>query len=405
MALTQLVSRGLQDEDLTLANKPATSPFAKVFKRHAPYAIESIESVLDGTVNFGQRLACTVSRRGDLVMGMHLEITLRKKGNTYFPAEQLVELVELQLGKVPFETLTSDWLRCRQELFASSDEKAAYARLTDFVDGEEDGAIKTFFLSLPFYFHNKPHLAVPLIAAQYHTCTVFINLAQAERIAGIDPEFPPQVRFFADYAFLGTWERRLVARSEHQMVVEQLQFQVSPCALDTSPKLHKIPLAFNHPCRWLAWHMGSPKFPNRYTATLPGETREALGPVSSATLLLNGSERWQPRSGPYFNSFQPALYLRGCSQPCAGLYFYSFSRSPLDPDLDTGDSSLNFSRIDAPIFTFTSKAANVGPEDVVLDPSASIARTALELRHMVFYTSNFNVLIVKSGMFTLKYAN
>ena len=403
-ALTQLVSRGFQDEDLSIADKPATSPFAKVFRKHSPYATESIECVFDGTVDFGKRIASTIIRRGDLITGMHLQVTLKKSGNTYFPSEQIISQIELQLGKVPFETLPGDWLRCRQELFASSDSKAAYARLTDFVDSEPVGATKTFYLPIPFFFHERPDLAIPLIAAQYHDVTVYINLATSDLVSGIDPTYKPEIRLFVDYAFLGTWERRMIAKSQHQLVVEQLQYQVTPCYVTSSPVLYKLPIAFNHPCRWLAWHMGASTLPYVYTGGQAGEPNEALGPVNQATLLLNGTERFQTREGTYFNSYQPYQTLKGASQPCAGLYFYSFSRDPHDPTAsDNGDSTLNFSRIDAPLFTFTTKAANVASTSLIAKSTMTVT-DAQKLTNITFYTSNYNVLIVKGGMYNLAYA-
>lgn len=411
MALTQLVSRGFQDEDLTVANGPATSPFAKVFKKHAPYAMECIESVFDGTVGYGQRIASTIPRRGDLVAGMHLQITLRKLGNdSFFPAEQLVSCVELQLGKVTFERIPNDWLRCRQWLFATETEQQSYAMLTDFYGNAvvPDGTIRTFYLPLPFYFNNRPDLWIPLIAAQYHDVTVFVELASSQAVAGIDPSFAPIVRLFVDYAFLGTWERRLVAQSEHQMVVEQLQHQVSPCHLAPEPVLHKIDIAFNHPCRWIAWHMGSPLLPNVYTGSAtPGETDPAYAPLRHVTLMLNGTPRWQRREGSYFNLMQPRQFLRGAASPPAGLYFYSFSRAPLDPAVsETGDSTLNFSRIDAPVLTFSTKAANVDTAsgEQILDTINTTSVEAQQLTNITIYASNFNVLVVKNGMFGLKYA-
>lgn len=406
MALTQLVSRGAQDAELTIAEKPASSSFLRVYRKCAPYAMESIEQHIDGKIEWGQRIASTVRRNGDMIMGMHLEIDLKRGvGTPHYPAERVVDSVELWLGKVKFETLDGDWLRCRQEIFGgSAAAKIAYMRLTDFVNGEAPGVTKTFYLPLPFYFHDRPDLAVPLIAAQYHDVTVYVNLASKGSVAGVDSSVNPVVRLYVDYAFLGTIERRIVAQSEHKLLVEQIQHEVHPLSLDVVPKLHKIELSFNHPCRWLLWHFGNSS-PCVYTASAPGEPAEVYAPLSDFRLTLNGTDRFSPRKGSYFNAFQPFQFVGHDAQPCAGVYFYSFSRSPAGMQLDHADSSLNFSRIDSAVAQFTTKAANVANASVVTDTNISVPSDALNLDRLHFYTSNWNTLVVKSGMFGLGYAN
>lgn len=406
MALTQLVSRGAQDETLTIAEKPATSSFLKVYKKCAPYAIESIEQHIDGTIDWGKRIASTIRRNGDMIMGMHLEIDLTKgSGTSYYAAERVIDSVELWLGKIKFETLSGDWLRCRQEIFGgSAGAKIAYKRFTDFVSSEETGTKKTLYLPLPFYFHRKPDLAIPLIAAQYHDVNVYVNIADASYVSGVDTTSPPAIRLYVDYAFLGTIERRIVAQSEHQMLVEQHQYEVHPIALDSVPKIHKIELSFNHPCKWLAWHFGNSS-PCVYTSSSAGETAEIYAPLSDFKLTLNGTDRFSTRGGSYFNALQPYEFIGPETQLSSGIYFYSFSRAPANPDMDHADSSLNFSRIDSALAQFTTKAANVAYANLVTDTRVMVPEDALNLDRIYFYTSNWNTLVVKNGMYGLKFAN
>jgi hypothetical protein len=406
MALTQLVSRGAQDAELTVAEKPATSSFLKIYKKCAPYAIESIQQHIDGTIDWGQRIASTIRRNGDMILGMHLEIDVVKgNGTSYYPAERIIDSAELWLGKTKFETLTGDWLRCRNEIFGgSSSAKAAYKRLTDFAATEQVGTKKTLYLPLPFYFHDKPDLAIPLIAGQYHDVEVYINIANSASVSGVDSSYAPTIRLYVDYAFLGTIERRIVAQSEHQMLVEQLQYEIHPIAIENVQKLHKIELSFNHPCKWLAWHFGNVT-PCVYTSNSTGETDEVYAPLADFKLTLNGADRFSARSGSYFNALQPYQFIQPDTQLCSGLYLYSFSRASADKNMDHADSSLNFSRIDSAIAQFTTKAANVASAALVADTNVMVPSDALNLDRIYFYTSNWQTLIVKSGMYALRYAN
>ena len=164
-----------------------------------------------------------------------------------------------------------------------------------------------------------------------------------------------------------------------------------------------ISVSFNHPVKFLAWHFANAS-PFVYTSTYPGESREAMSPMGEFSIYLNGTQRFQPRTATYFNSMQPYTYAPAASQPCAGLYLYSFSRD-LTADMDHVDSTMNFSRVDSAVAQFTTKAANVAGFSDVLDTRVQVPTAAQNLNEIVFYCENVNVLVVKSGMFGLSYAN
>jgi hypothetical protein len=410
-ALTQLVSRGVADAGLTIADRVATSSFDRVYKKHAPFAIESIQQVFDGKIDYGERIVSTIRRTGDVIMGMHLEITLKRgtapdgvsAADTLYPAEQLLRNVDLELGKVQVNKFPGEWLRVKDELFASSDQKNAARRMADFADGESAGTTKTFHVNLPFFFDKKPGRYIPLIAGQYHDVTVYIDIATSDKILGIDRSFTPDIKLYVDYAFLGTYERKMVAQTEHQFPITQLQWMREYLTVRDTPHLHKVQLNFNHPVRYLAWHFANAS-PYTYTATYPGESREAMSPMGEFSIMLNGTQRFTPRVSEYFNGMQPYTYAPAASQPCAGVYMYSFSRD-LTEDMDHVDSTMNFSRVDSAVAQFTTKAANVAAFANVLDTRVQCPTDAQNLNEIVFYAENMNILVVKSGMYGVQFAN
>ena len=72
--LMQLVAYGAQDVYLT--GNPQITFFKVVYRRHTNFSTESIQQTLNGTVGFGNRVSCTVSRNGDLVSACVLEVDL-----------------------------------------------------------------------------------------------------------------------------------------------------------------------------------------------------------------------------------------------------------------------------------------------------------------------------------------
>ena len=93
-----------------------------------------------------KKVSVTVSRNGDLINNVFLELTLTSSGATFYPAEAILSTVELEIGGQTIDKHYADWFRIYDELFRTGDEKAQHQALTDFVDGEATGTTKTFFV-------------------------------------------------------------------------------------------------------------------------------------------------------------------------------------------------------------------------------------------------------------------
>ena len=72
--LMQLVAYGAQDVYLT--GNPQITFFKVVYRRHTNFAVENIEQVFNGFVDFGRKLTVTVSRNGDLIHKCYLRVVL-----------------------------------------------------------------------------------------------------------------------------------------------------------------------------------------------------------------------------------------------------------------------------------------------------------------------------------------
>ena len=70
----QLVAHGAQDVYLT--GNPQITFFKVVYRRHTNFSMESIEQTLNGVVETNSKVTSTISRNGDLIYRMWLEITV-----------------------------------------------------------------------------------------------------------------------------------------------------------------------------------------------------------------------------------------------------------------------------------------------------------------------------------------
>ena len=179
----QLVAYGAQDVYLT-AN-PQVTFFKQLYRRHSNFAMESIEQTFNGTPGFGKKVSTTISRNGDLITDVFLEITLTKKDTatkTYWPAEALIKEVELEIGGQRIDRHTSTWLRVFSELFRKDADKDGYERLVNFTPEEQAAGsevARRFYVPLVFFFNRNPGLALPLIALQYHEVKLNITFEGA----------------------------------------------------------------------------------------------------------------------------------------------------------------------------------------------------------------------------------
>merc|ERR1711861_30537 len=72
--LMQLVAYGAQD--IYLTGNPQITFFKVVYRRHTNFSMEAIEQTFNGTADFGKKVQCTISRNGDLIHKVYLQVTL-----------------------------------------------------------------------------------------------------------------------------------------------------------------------------------------------------------------------------------------------------------------------------------------------------------------------------------------
>lgn len=231
--MSQLVAYGAQDVYLT--GNPQITFFKTVYRRYTNFAVESIQQTINGSVTYGSKVSTQISRNGDLITDVVVEFVLTKNATgantTFYPAEQLLQDVELEIGGQKIDKHYNDWFRTYDGLFRMGDDRDNYRRMTDFVDGETTSAVKRFYVPLIFFFNQTPGLALPLIALQYHEVKIHFKLSdQVNGLnvsnAGVTPGSvtQPQMTVWVDYIYLDTQERTRFAQLPHEYLIEQLQF-------------------------------------------------------------------------------------------------------------------------------------------------------------------------------------
>lgn len=377
--LMQLVAYGAQDAFLT--GNPEITFFKVVYRRHTNFSMESIRQNFNGSASWGSRATATISRNGDLITKCYLEATLPEVvggGDADWcdsVGHKLIKEVELEIGGQLIDRHYAEWLEIWSELTLPAEKAGGYADMVGKSDFRgKDTTPKsgdTVFVPLQFFFCRNPGLALPLIAMQYHEVKLTFQFESGLNCVkdGVAPaHISPEL--WVDYVYLDTDERRRFAQVQHNMLIDQLQYNGGSVN-------NTMELSFNHPCKELIWVRQGVESGFDFDC---GTNNVQGGPIESAMLKLNGHDRFEKRKGSYFHLVQPYQHHTRC--PRKYIYCYSFA---LSPEEHQPSGSCNFSRIDNSRLILESENGKDGTNKV--------------------FAVNYNVLRIQSGMAGLAFSN
>jgi hypothetical protein len=389
--LMQLVAYGAQD--IYLTGNPQITFFKVVYRRHTNFSMEAIQQTWNGSEITSGRCTATISRNGDLVHRMYIEVDGTQTAASRNPGNEWITSVELEIGGQKIDKHSGRFMETWAELtepnpagiVALAVVNTASGNGTNFqnmsgcggVDG--DAVLSKSIVPLNFWFCRNPGLALPLIALQYHEVKIILEHVIRTTYTAVGLAN----KLWCDYIYLDTDERRRFAQVSHEYLIEQVQEQ----ALSTAQSQD---LNFNHPVKELIWTAAEAAQGSQAGTSLRRVT--AFGAGGTFQLKLNGHDRFAARDYRYFSRTQVWEHHTGCgglasdgawggaSASNDSICVYSFA---LKPEEHQPSGTCNFSRID--------NAQIVSSQDFS-------AQTTI-------YAINYNVLRIMSGMGGLAYSN
>ena len=427
----QLVAYGAQD--IYLTGNPQITFFKVVYRRHTNFAVESIEQTFNGSADFGKRVTATISRNGDLIQQMYLEVllpittTVTNGEWTYGVGNALVSQAEIEIGGQLIDRQYGDWMNIWTELTIPAGKRDGYDNMvgnalttgdTDQQGGLSFLVLQRLYVPLQFWFNRNPGLALPLIALQYHEVKLNLELRASTDLinqtgAGLTISAVTvgtlSCKLYVDYVYLDTDERRRFAQVSHEYLIEQVQFTGAE-SISASTTAKNVTLNFNHPVKELIWaHTTTAHATSAMTATgnrwfnYASGTGTAADSFTTGLLQLNGHDRFSVRFSDYFRKVQnyehhtrvPRVTADEDTTVAANRqqYIYSYSFA-LSPEEHQPSGTCNFSRIDNAVLQLGYGADSTTGGSAVTD--------AMNLN---IYAVNYNVLRIMSGMGGLAYSN
>ena len=412
--LLQLAAYGPQDVYLT--GNPQITFFIAVYKRHTNFAIESIQQLFHGDINFGQTIYCDIDPNADLVNEMFLNIKLPNlnvepdKNPDYTVSwvnaigHAIIRHIDVEIGGAIIDRQFGQWMEIWSELTLTSEKEYAYnlmiGKQLNFNTDSQSGPLN-LYIPLQFWFNRYIGMSLPLISLQYSKVRIVLGLRQFDELWISSNGKPPgnggeessviesknisEASIWVDYIFLENEERKKFASCNLEYLIEQLQ--VNTIGVDQKDVI--IPMYFNHPIKEIIWVLQTNRIfqtgPNKSYDYFDFSNGEAIpgDTIDDATIRMEGQERFRKREPLVFRVIQPYQYHTRV--PRNFIYVYSFAFKP-EQHQPTG--TCNFSRLDNASLELTLNDCVIQKE------------TQLNI-----YAKNYNVLRIEAGIAGLVYAD
>jgi len=412
--LLQLAAYGPQD--IYLTGNPQITFFIAVYKRHTNFAIESIQQLFHGVVNYGSKFYCDIEPMADLIYQIFLNIKLpnlnvNPQNNPNYTVSwvnsignAIIQHIDIEIGGQVIDRHFGQWMEIWSELTLLSEKEYAYNLMVGkhvvFNTDTQPGPLN-LYVPLQFWFNRNIGLALPLISLQFSKVRFVVAFRDFNELwissNGIEPGLCGQnsseiesktildASLWVDYIFLENEERRKFTSHNLEYLIEQLQ--VNTVSVDD--KVIQVPMYFNNPVKELIWVLQVGPFyrfgVNRLYEFFdfsngqdpPGDTME------SATIRFEGNERFKRREAFVFRVLQPYQYHTRV--PRNFIYLYSFG---LEPEAHQPTGTCNFSRLDSATL------------DLVLNECVIQKDTQINI-----YATSYNVLRIEAGIAGIVYAD
>lgn len=406
----QLETFGPQDRFFTL--DPDYTHFLQSFKRHSNYSAEYVYMKPENEADFGQKVKFTIPQnQGDLLKTLSVKVKLPALTSVYdigyieSIGHALIEYADILVGGKIVQRLTSDYLQIYSEHNVTQTKQKALEKLigkysfrTSAVPVSDSLIIgflgkatteQSYFIDLPFYFHNNPKLAIPLCAITKQEIEVEIKLRDYTDLI-VDTSdgsykaltYTPKITDFqlcSEVVFVDVCERVKIKSTKRDYIITQIQQNTFD--VDQNVNTGRFKLSFINPVKELYFiiqRQGVTPFDYDNTLSVSNNKLVLYENLDYLNLTLDGEDIITEETGnvTFLKAVQGAIH-HSKTQLIRRFYSYSFACEP-EQWYPTGQ--VNFSLVKEPILNLS------------LTPCVSYAR---QIR---VYALSYNILRVHEGI-------
>jgi len=402
---------GIQDTFLT--GEPQFTYFQRVYKQHTKFAIEVMDTPIDGEFNFGSQLLATIPRMGDLIRTIYLRVILSNVssqsafldstsvGYTDSIGNALIEYADLLIGGQTVQRINGEYMEIYNDMWISNSQQEAIKALVgtnyslNALTSDTGGPpTSLYIIPLPFYFYRTDSMAIPLSALTYQEVQVRIQLRPLSQLI-VPAKYAPgrnpgdavasivQMSLPVEFIFLSNQEVGYIKKNQLDYSITQLQQNKQTIVAGNT--FTQMQLTFINPVRelYIVIQTSSAVARNDLFNYSSSSTDDIL---SSLGLTFNNETRINP-------DIANALYLRRAQplnfhtkSPTRYIYSYSFS---LFPENAEPSGQTNMSRIINKLLNVTINEQSRDVEIRVYARSYNVLRIFRGLAGVLFIDNNF----------------
>ena len=379
--IVQLVATGPQDAWLT--GKPEVSFYRSNYKRYTHFANSVERQVIQGTPIAGGISTIRFEKKGDLLTYVYL--TAKDSNGSSISGldwTKVIDKIDLYIGGQIVDTQDIEYMTDIEPVTGAQNWSQRYLGSNATFNNQ-----KAAFLPLKFFFCKDWAVALPLVALQFHDVELRItwsaNLGSLDTQTGLPaPSAYSSFQYicWANYTYLDQGERDWFAKSNHDLLVTQVQRVL----MGTAPTQE---LALAQPVKFIAFPCIN--YNQAYTSNSSTVINRTL------KTQVNGVDVGEARhlthwiDVPQYYNTQWGYFHNNTTANVA-IISYCLDTAKLQP---TG--TLNFSRLD----TFR----------IVVPPSLTggLSNLAPSINYTspYLYAVNYNVLRIQNGLGSMLYAS
>tara|TARA_B100000700_G_C14974868_1_gene823320 strand:- start:379 stop:1692 length:1314 start_codon:yes stop_codon:yes gene_type:complete len=424
-----------------IIGNPQMTFFKSVYKRHTNFAMETIEVTMNSypTVNETITTAVIPKNAGDLLENLYYDVVLTGTANGNGASGYgylnwingtgyaYIKEVSLLIGNQEIEKHYSEWydiwneltdIDLKEHLLVNKwNDKSSYLNNCIISTNVTKQDPVQLYIPLKFFFCRNAGLSIPLIALQYDDIKIKTMFRKMDYLMNAETQattnaVAPEVKLYANYIYLDTTERRIFTQKPHEYLIEQIQHN-GKVTLDANNGVHE--LNFNNLVKELIW-VCKQKAVEEADPTISGNTavlsnvegstitkgndyffytspygttsgnpknleylgnQESPEPFGTATISIDGNERFSAQKASYFRSLQP--FYHHSKVPQKHIYSYSFA---LYPEKHQPSGFCDFTKFRNIKITFTNPVPNA---------------------NLLVFAMGYNVLRVAEGKADLAY--
>ena len=293
---------------------------------------------------------------------------LNKTYNYYDSVGTLaIARADLKIGGQTVQTLTGDYIEVWNELNVPYENQPGLQLLTGKYDTQTGVPPpgRTYYVNLPYYFYDKPELALPITALGRQDVEVWVTFNNFSNLTSISVTNPTlQATIITEYAYLSNPEIDWFQSHRLDYVISQCQYETFTIGQNFRSSI--FDLKFKNPIKEL-FFLIHPDANLPYNYTTPGSGTDAV----TFGMTFNGEDAFltSTTNTLYVGAIEPFhKHVNFFSKPTVNttqqpnaygrqFYMYAFSTDPFGT---ISSGQINFSRIRQTLLEFnvTNSAGN-----------------------------------------------